>query len=238
MAPSSVIAASHSAAGKDGEYSGCARIDTRYAGDKHVRTRTDIATTTRFQLDVSSSSPPSSSSPVRFSPENISKHTYLPTIRIRSSMEQFHWPTVRRESFVAGFVALSIFFRLVPRLFWKVGIYVFAVHAYVLKGHPCVPVAFRVDSARGIVASRDFPIRDLIFFPTISSQYSLLLRSRTRIFQSLRIRERHEVGNGSREFLLTILSKFTCTYVRVYVRRSKKTHGYVKLSPVTLNSTA
>lgn len=38
------------------------------------RTRTDIATTTRFQLDVSSSSPPSSSSPVRFSPENISKH--------------------------------------------------------------------------------------------------------------------------------------------------------------------
>lgn len=154
-------------------------------------------------------------------------------------MEQFHWPTVRRESFVAGFVALSIFFRLVPRLFWKVGTYVFAVHAYVLKGHPCVPVAFRVDSARGIVASRDFPIRDLIFFPTISSQYSLLLRSRTRIFQSLRIRERHEVGNGSREFLLTILSKFTCTYVRVYVRRSKKTHGlYVKLSPVTLNSTA
>lgn len=136
-----------------------------------------------------------------------------------SSMEQFHWPTVRRESFVAGFVALSIFFRLVPRLFWKVGTYVFAVHAYVLKGHPCVPVAFRVDSARGIVASRDFPIRDLIFFPTISSQYSLLLRSRTRIFQSLRIRERHEVGNGSREFLLTILSKFTCTYVRVYVRK-------------------
>lgn len=172
------------------------------------------------------------------SPRRIYSSIYLPTIRIRSSMEQFHWPTVRRESFVAGFVSLSIFFRLVPRLFWKVGIYVFAVHAYVLKGHPCVPVAFRVDSARGIVASRDFPIRDLIFFPTISSQYSLLLRSRTRIFQSLRIRERHEVGNGSREFLLTILSKFTCTYVRVYVRRSKKTHGYVKLSPVTLNSTA
>lgn len=166
---------------------GCARIDTRYVEDKHLRTRTDIATR---QLDFNSAYPSSSPSSLRFSPENISMYIYL---RIRILDTQWNSSTGRqysRESFVAGFAALSIFFRLVPRLFRKVGACIRIERASSRR--------FQSRFCPGYCRPARLALHATLYFSQPFRANTLPLESRTRIFQS----PTKTVGNiGSRDFL-------------------------------------